>query len=191
MSSDGRLFVISGPSGVGKGTIVTEIVKRSDVLLSVSATTREPGKGEKNGINYWFMTRGDFEKLIKEDQFLEYADVFGNLYGTRKDKTEELLTEQKPVILEIDVQGGLQVKQKHPDAVMIFVLPPSDDELKRRIETRGRDSEETIKKRLAKAQKEIEIGKEHYCHFVVNDNLNDAVDEVLKIIEDQDLHFGV
>jgi guanylate kinase len=185
MSNKGKLIVISGPSGVGKGTIVEQVVRKSDARLSVSATTRPPGKGEVNGVNYWFMSRDEFEHLVENGEFLEYADVFGNLYGTRRDKTDQMLEEGKPVILEIDVQGGLQVKEKYPDAVMIFILPPDMEQLEKRIRDRGRDEEQTIKVRLAKAQKEIAVGKEHYAHLVVNDKLQDAVDKVIEIIESQ------
>ncbi|MFI4911003.1 MAG: guanylate kinase [Sedimentisphaeraceae bacterium JB056] len=186
MSNKGRLIVLSGPSGVGKGTIVSQVVKQYDLQLSISATTRQPGKGEQNGVNYWFMDRCEFEEMVEKGQFLEYADVFGNLYGTRKDKTDQMLEQGKPVILEIDVQGGLQVKDKYPDAVMIFILPPDMQQLEQRIRGRGRDTEDTIKVRLAKAQKEIEIGKEHYTHFVVNDKLEDAVNNVIEIIKTVD-----
>ncbi len=182
MSNRGRLVVVSGPSGVGKGTIVAKVVEASDAQVSVSATTRTPGKGERDGVNYWFISRDEFEKRIEDGRFLEYADVFGNLYGTLKDKTILLLNEGKTVILEIDVQGGLQVKAAYPDAVMIFILPPSMAELERRIRSRGRDSDETIKTRLAKAEREIETGKSDYAYLVVNDDLDAAVAQVMEII---------
>lgn len=183
MLNKGKLIVVSGPSGVGKGTIAAQVVEQSAAILSVSATTREPGKGEQNGVNYWFISREEFEERIKKGLFLEYADVFGNYYGTMKDKTALLLNDGKTVILEIDVQGGMQVKKTYPDTVMIFILPPNMGELERRIRSRGRDSDETIKVRLAKAEKEIAIGKANYEYFVVNDNLDAAVAEVLRIIE--------
>lgn len=183
MPNKGKLIVISGPSAVGKGTIVAQVVTKCNSLLSISATTRNPGKGEENGVNYWFMIREEFEELIKKGQFLEYADVFGNLYGTRKDKTDLMLETGKPVILEIDVQGGLQVQEKYPDAVMVFIMPPDMGQLESRIRGRGRDSEYTIKTRLAKAEKEISIGEEHYQYFVVNDKLEAAVEEVLEIVK--------
>jgi len=182
MSNRGRLIVVSGPSGVGKGTIVAKVVQMSDAQVSVSATTRNPGKGEQNGVNYWFISRQEFEKRIQDGMFLEYAEVFGNLYGTMKDKTALLLNEGKTVILEIDVQGGLQVKTAYPDAVMIFILPPDMAELERRIRSRGRDSEDTIRTRLAKAEKEIAVGKTDYKHLVVNDDLDAAVAQVMTII---------
>ncbi len=182
MPNRGRLVVVSGPSGVGKGTIVAKVVQSCDAQLSVSATTRNPGKGELDGVNYWFISRDEFEKRIAVGMFLEYADVFGNLYGTMKDKTILLLNDGKTVILEIDVQGGLQVKQAYPDAVMIFILPPDMAELEKRIRSRGRDSEDTISTRLAKAEKEIEIGKTNYKYMVVNSDLDAAVAQVMEII---------
>lgn len=183
MSNKGKLVVISGPSGVGKGSMVAKAVELCDAQVSISATTRQPGKGEKDGVNYWFLSREEFENRIKQGQFLEYAEVFGNLYGTLKDKTDSLLDEGKTVILEIDVQGGLQVKKAYPEAVMVFVLPPNMDELERRITSRARDNEQTIKLRLAQAQKEIEIGKQHYKFSVVNDNLDEAVARFVEIIK--------
>ncbi|ARN57441.1 guanylate kinase [Sedimentisphaera salicampi] len=181
MSSKGKLFVVSGPSGVGKGTIVRRLDK-TDAVLSVSATTRQPGKGEKDGIDYWFISRSEFEERIEKGMFLEYAEVFGNLYGTPTDKTQEAVESGKNVILEIDVQGGLQVKKKWPEAGMIFIMPPDMLELEKRIRNRARDSEETIRKRLEEAEKEIEIGKKNYQHFVVNNVLDEAVSEVQEII---------
>src|SRR5512133_4020637 len=121
----GKLIIISGPSGVGKSTICKQVVARlDDAHLSVSVTTRQPGPGERNGREYWFVSREEFRKRIEEGSLLEYAEVFGNLYGTPRDKTEEALDAGRTVILEIDIQGGKQVKAVHPQAVMIFILPP-------------------------------------------------------------------
>lgn len=182
MSSKGKLFVVSGPSGVGKGTIVAKISPEM-AALSISATTRPIGKGEIDGVNYWFISREKFEAGIEKGLYLEYAEVFGNLYGTPMDRTQETIDQGKNIILEIDVQGGLQVKKKWPDAIMIFILPPSIEELERRIRSRGRDAEDVIARRLQKASDEIKIGNEHYDYFVVNDILENAVSEVESIID--------
>ena len=185
MSNRGLLVVISGPSGVGKGTICRELLKQTDMVLSVSATTRQSGKGEEDGKSYWFLTRDDFENKIEAGGFLEYADVFGNYYGTPADKVQKSLDAGSTVLLEIDVQGGLQVKENMPETLMVFIMPPDEKELERRIRKRGRDTEETIAKRLSKAQLEIDIAKDNYEHFVVNDTLERAVQEVMKIIQDR------
>ena len=185
MSNKGLLVVISGPSGVGKGTICKRLLERDDMVLSVSATTRKIGKGEENGKSYWFMTRDEFENKIKSGGFLEYAEVFGNYYGTPADKVRQALEAGKTVLLEIDVQGGLQVKKNMPETLMIFVEPPSEEELERRIRKRGRDTDDVIAKRLSKAQLETDIAKDNYEYFVVNDTLERAVNEVLSIIQDR------
>lgn len=180
----GRVIVISGPSGVGKSTICREALRRlRNVHLSVSLTTRPPGPGEQNGRDYWFVSEQDFRERIEQGRLLEYANVFGNLYGTPKDKVDEALELGQSVILEIDVQGGRQAKAVYPDAVMIFILPPEEKVLADRIGRRGRDSAEVVRRRLDKARAEIASAREHYDNMVVNEDLERAVDEVVQIIE--------
>ena len=179
----GRLVIISGPSGVGKSTICDKLVERLDnVYLSVSATTRPIKPGEQNGREYWFLSRDEFEEQIIADNFLECAQVFGNFYGTPKDKTKEALKQGKIVILEIDAQGAVQVKKLYPDAKLIFILPPKHTELEKRINGRGRDEEKDIKKRLAGAGVEIAAAWQYYKHMVINDDLDQAVNETVEII---------
>ncbi|MCX5635975.1 MAG: guanylate kinase [Planctomycetota bacterium] len=179
----GKLVVISGPSGVGKGTICKQLVRRlNDVCLSISATTRPKAKTEVDGKDYYFLPREQFEKRIKECSLLEYAEVFGNFYGTPKDKVDEATAAGKTVILEIDVQGGRQVKAKCPDAVMIFIMPPTTKALVERITGRGRDAADVVQKRLAKANAEIEAAGNLYEYKIVNDDLEQAINEVMEII---------
>ena len=146
--SRGNLFVISGPSGTGKGTICAELVKEDGIDLSVSMTTRAPRPGEVDGKHYYFASREEFLENIEKDNFLEYATVFDNMYGTPKDAVLKRLDRGHNVILEIDVQGGLLVKKAMPEAILVFILPPSNEVLRQRLEGRGTDSPEVIEKRL-------------------------------------------
>ena len=180
----GKLIVISGPSGVGKSTICKEVVKRTGAALSVSVTTRQKSSQEENGRDYWFVSREEFERRIEKGEFLEYAEVFGNYYGTPRDKTQEFLAADRTVILEIDVQGGRTVIAAFPETVSIFIMPPKTDELAKRLDVRGRDSAETAAQRLAKANDEIAAAWRIYKHIVVNDELEKAINEVIKIIQE-------
>lgn len=177
----GNLFVISGPSGTGKGTVCEEILKREDISLSVSATTRDKRNNETEGVTYNYLTREQFESMIKENQMLEWAEYNGNYYGTPKKNAEVLLAQGKNVLLEIEPQGALKVKQLLPEAVLIFLLPPSMNELKKRLSERGRETEEQIKQRLDAAEWEIQQAPK-YNEIVVNDNLNICTEEILGII---------
>jgi len=181
--SSGKIVVISGPSGAGKSTICREVVKRlSNAYLSVSITTRPKAKGEVDGRDYWFVSRKQFQERIKEGLLLEYAEVFGNLYGTPKDKVDEAIENGRVAILEIDVQGGKAVKKIYPDAVMIFIMPPTKKELAKRINGRGRDEVEAAEKRLNAADSEIAVGRKYYQHTIVNDDLQKAINDVVSII---------
>lgn len=180
----GKLIIISGPSGVGKSTICKQVVARlDDAHLSVSVTTRPQGPGEQNGREYWFISRQEFRKRIEEGSLLEYAEVFGNLYGTPRDKTEEALDGGRTVILEIDIQGGKQVKAIYPQSVMVFILPPSTKVLADRISGRGRESGEVVARRLGGAGSEIAAAWQYYDNMVINDDLEQAISEVIQIIQ--------
>lgn len=171
----GKLYVISGPSGVGKGTLVSKLLElRDDVALSVSATTRSPRPGEVDGKNYFFLTKEKFKDLIDADGFIEWAEYASNFYGTPLDFVEEQLAAGKNVILEIEVQGAFQVKEKLPDATLIFIEPPSMDELERRIIGRGTESEDVIESRMRTARVEMER-KMEYDIAVMNDDVDSAV----------------
>jgi guanylate kinase len=181
----GKVVIISGPSGVGKSTICKEIVARCDnICLSVSMTTRPKSEAEVDGQDYWFISREEFKERIGKGLFLEYAEVFGYLYGTPRDKVEEMLKACRTVILEIDVQGARQVKVLYPDAVMIFILPPSAKVLAERMNHRGRDAAEAAEKRLDGASTEIAAAWQYYEYMVVNEDLQQAVNECVQIIED-------
>jgi len=180
----GKLVILSGPSGVGKSTICRQVVARLGAMLSVSATTRPQGAAEVDGQDYFFLSPQEFRRRLAEGEFLEYAEVFGNVYGTPRTPVQKAIAAGQVVILEIDVQGAMQVKAAMPEAVMIFILPPRPEELQRRIEARARGEDElTRKKRLDKAEAEIAIANQHYDHFVVNDVLDKAVQDVIKIIQ--------
>lgn len=183
----GFLLVVSGPSGVGKGTICAEVLKRySDLRLSISATTRKSRECELDGVNYFFKTREEFEKEIEEDKFLEYANVHGNLYGTPRKFVEEQINEGKIVLLEIDVQGAFQVTENFKDSVLLFILPPSYSELEKRLRLRATDSDESIKLRLKNSADEINKLKA-YDYAIINDNLENAVDDFISILRAESL----
>jgi guanylate kinase len=178
----GILIVLSGPSGVGKGTVCSHLRKLStDLIYSVSATTRSPRQGEVDGVNYFFKTREQFQELIDNEEMLEWAEYVGNYYGTPRKFVEETLASGRDIILEIEVQGALKVKQKFPEGVFIFLLPPSLDELKNRIINRGTESEEAIRDRLSVAVDEIKL-IEHYDYAIVNDHVEQACSRIQAII---------
>jgi len=181
---DDKIVIVSGPSGVGKSTICKEVAKQlNNVYLSVSVTTRPRSQAEVDGQDYWFISEDEFKQRIKKGLLLEHAEVFGHLYGTPRDKVEDALTAGKTVILEIDVQGAKQVGVIYKDVVMIFVLPPSQKELVERMKLRGREDLETAEDRLNGASGEIAAAWQYYKHMVINDNLQQAVNEVVEIIE--------
>ena len=177
----GLLIVVSAPSGCGKGTLLAEILKDNDYYYSVSATTRSPREGEVDGVNFHFATREEFEDLIKSDGMLEYAQYCGNYYGTPKKEVEKKLSEGKNVILEIEVQGAMQVKEIAPEGVFVFILPPSVSELKKRLLKRGTEEISVIEKRVSEAVGEIKYA-EKYDYVIVNDDLSKAVDDFKMVI---------
>ncbi|MGL5245891.1 MAG: guanylate kinase [Sarcina sp.] len=178
----GVLIVISGPSGAGKGTICKALLeKNEDIVISVSATTRNPRVGEVDGVNYHFLNKEQFLRKVEEDDFLEWAEVYGNYYGTPKSNVEKLLEEGKDVILEIDIQGALKVKDKAKEGVFIFILPPSMEELKQRIIKRGSETPESLMTRFKSAYQEINYVSK-YNYAVVNDNVEDAVHKIESIL---------
>jgi guanylate kinase len=183
--SKGKVVIMSGPSGVGKSTICKEVVKRLDnVYLSVSVTTRPKSKAEVDGQDYWFISEQEFQERIDNNLLLEHAEVFGHLYGTPRDKVEEAIQAGKNVILEIDVQGAKQALLIFPDAVMIFVLPPTEKDLVKRMDNRGREAADAAEKRLSGASDEIAAAWQYYKHMIINEDLQQAIDECVQIIKD-------
>lgn len=177
----GLLFVVSGPSGAGKGTICRRLAEKFDIHLSVSMTTRHPRPEEIHGESYYFVAEDLFRKMLAENCFLEHAQVYGNYYGTPKDKVLEQLKLGRDVVLEIDIQGAMQIRENYPAGKFIFILPPSMAELRKRITGRGSETEEAINLRMKEALKEVSyIGKYDYC--VVNGELDEAVNRVEAII---------
>ena len=190
MAGRGLLAVISAPSGGGKGTIMKELFAQDDNLrLSVSATTRAPRPGEEHGKAYYFISREEFESLIAQGKMLEHAEYVGNYYGTPRDPVEDWLSKGHDVVLEIEVQGGAQVKKIMPECVSIFILPPSMKVLEERLRGRGTEEEETLQKRLSAARQEIPHAKE-YDYIVCNDRLEDAVADILAILRAEKLRYS-
>ncbi len=187
MKKKGFLLVISGPSGVGKGTVCQALLKNNDMIkYSISATTRPKRPGEKSGDDYFFLSIDEFEKGIEEGMFLEYASVHGNLYGTPKQFVMDGIDNGEVIVLEIDVQGALQVKENYPNGVFVFLLPPSMEELERRLTHRGTESEEQLKLRLNNARGEISKINE-YQYAVINDTVDNAVTHINNIIDAEGL----
>ncbi|MBE6137154.1 MAG: guanylate kinase [Erysipelotrichaceae bacterium] len=183
LNDRGLLVVISGPSGVGKGTVRKALfdMKGHNLTYSVSMTTRQMREGERDGVDYYFVSKEDFQQKIKDGKLLEYAEFVGNYYGTPLDKVNEQLDNGNEVVLEIEVEGAQQVKQKMPDCVMIFIVPPGKEALYERLKSRGTESEEVIQKRINKANREFK--KAHlYDYIVVNDEVSNAADRIMAII---------
>lgn len=184
MSRRGILTVVSGFSGAGKGTVMKELVKKPDYKLSISATTRSPREGEEHGREYFFLTREKFESMIKAEEFIEYAEYVGNYYGTPKRYVEEQLEAGYNVILEIEIQGALHVKEVFPDALLLFLVPPSAEVLKDRLISRGTEDLDAVNKRMNRAVEEAAY-MDQYDYLVVNDKLDDCVEAVHHIISSE------
>lgn len=187
MKKKGLLLVVSGPSGAGKGTICKAFTEKNpDINISVSATTRQPREGEIEGVNYFFLTNSQFEHRIEAGEFYEYANNYGNYYGTPRQFVEDKIATGEDVILEIDIQGALQVKQNCPDGIYIFILPPNMTELKNRIIKRGSETEDSLNRRFTSAYSELDY-IEKYDYFIVNQNIDSAV-QVMKSIVTAEKH---
>ena len=180
-NTNGRLVVISGPSGSGKTTICEQLIKDPRIIRSISFTTRGPRDDEKDGIDYHFIKKGEFEKLVEEDKFVEYAEYCGSLYGTPIGPIEEAIKEGKIFVLTIDVQGAIQIKKKISEVTSIFIMPPDDEVLRQRLSRRDTDSEEDINKRLKVAKDELEYRK-YYDYSVINGQLDDTVHEIKELL---------
>ena len=181
--SKGNLFIVTGPSGAGKGTVLSRLLPAMERLhCSVSATTRQPRPGEQDGVNYYFLAKPAFEEMIRRNEFFEYAEYVGNYYGTPAAPVDECLEKGIDVILEIEVQGALIVKEKRPEARLVFIIPPSFADLELRLRSRGSESAEAIQKRLAKAREEY-ASADQYDYIVVNDQVEGAAEELRSIIQ--------
>lgn len=182
-NKQGILIIVSAPSGCGKSTVVRRLMeKRENLRFSVSATTRAPREGEVDGVDYYFVSREEFERMIRDNAFLEHAEYVGNCYGTPKAAVEKMLAEGYDVYLDIDVQGAMQVKELRPETLMIFLMPPSMEELERRLVHRGTNTPEEIRSRLEAAQRECKL-RDRFDHIVVNDIVDRAVEEISQIID--------
>ena len=181
---NGNLFIISAPSGAGKTTLCKAVFDRiiPSLFYSVSYTTRKPRKGEQNGINYYFITESDFKNKIKQGEWAEWAEVYGNYYGTSSEFIDKALASGRDILLDIDFKGTLQILDQYHDSITIFIMPPSLDILKLRLKSRGTDSKLTIARRIDGAEKEIK-NKDFYRHVVINDKLSVAIDDLISIIE--------
>ena len=183
MTEKGVLIIVSAPSGCGKSTILHRLMeKREKLCFSVSATTRAPRAGETDGVDYFFITREKFDEMVENGEFLEHAEYVGNCYGTPKAAVDDKLNEGYDVYLDIEVQGAMQIKAQRPETLMIFVMPPSLEELERRLITRGTDSMDVIRGRLQQAQEEFKL-REQFDFTVVNDEVERVVDEISEIID--------
>lgn len=177
-----KVFVITGPSGVGKGTLIRALRERVPALdLSVSATTRSPRPGERNGVDYWFLSDEDFLRRVDEGGFVEWAEYSGRRYGTLREELETRVNQGTPIVLEIEVQGARQVRETMPEAVGIFIAPPSEEALRTRLVGRGTDDPESIERRLQVAREEL-AAKDEFAHVVTNDRLDDAVAELERVV---------
>lgn len=186
MQSEGLKIILSGPSGSGKGTIVKELIKESNFVVSISATTRGPRVGEEHGVHYFFREKEEFEEMIAKEELLEYANFCGNYYGTPKSFIDETIKDGTDVILEIEVQGALQVKEVYPEAIFIFIMPPTFEELKKRLVGRNTETPEVIQKRLARAEDELLHYKE-YDYIVVNETIEEAATQIKEIVKAEKL----
>ncbi len=184
MIKKGVLTVISGFSGAGKGTLVKKLLADHEIFLSISCTTRAPRAGEVDGKDYYFVSRDEFERMIHEKELIEYAEYAGNYYGTPKKAIEDSLSEGKDVILEIEVQGGMQVKKLFPDAVLMFVVPPTANDLYDRLKNRGTESDEQIGIRFEQTVRETHFIKD-YDYLIINDDLDKAAGQIVGIINSQ------
>lgn len=182
MNKRGILAIISGFSGAGKGTVVNKLLEKDNYAVSISATTREPRQGEVDGKNYFFKSRDEFENMIENNQLIEYAEYVENYYGTPRDYVFKKLEEGYDVILEIEMQGALKVKEKFPETALIFITPPSADELKKRLVGRGTETIEQIDKRMSRAVDECDYMNK-YDYIVVNDDLDECVDEIHRLLQ--------
>jgi guanylate kinase len=186
MSKKGNIYIISGPSGSGKSTVLKEVfAQRENYYFSISATTRSPRPGEQDGVEYFFITKERFQEMIENDEFLEYAQYVENSYGTPRKPVEDKVQSGYDVIMDIEVQGAKQVKEKLPEAISIFIAPPSLEELERRLRGRSTESEEKILGRLETARHELELSV-NYDHKVINDEVSRAANEILSIMRSHD-----